>query len=143
MVFRTDALVVGGINRLLVELGVTQLVEHVVVRQTHGTHEHVRVDLAGLVHTNVEQVVLICLKLQPGTPVGDDAGVVGAPAVLVHFILEIDTGAAHDLVHDHALSAVDDERAALGHQRQFADEDLLLLDLTGLLVDQAAGHIHL
>ena len=121
----------------------TQLVEHVVVGQTHGTHEHVRVDLAGLVHTNVEQVVLICLKLQPGTPVGDDAGVVGAPAVLVHFILEIDTGAAHDLVHDHALSAVDDERAALGHQRQFADEDLLLLDLTGLLIDQAAGHIHL
>ena len=70
----------------------TQLVEHVVVRQTHGTHEHMRVDLAGLVHTNVEQVVLIRLKLQPGTPVGDDAGVVSAPAILVHFILEIDTG---------------------------------------------------
>ena len=91
----------------------------------------------------MQKIVLIRLELQPGSPVGNHAGVVGAPAVLVHFILEIDTGTPHDLIDDHAFGTVDDERASLGHQRQLADEDLLFLDLARLLVDQAAGHVHL
>ena len=101
------------------------------------------VDLAGLVDADVEKAVLVGFELQPGTAVGDDAGVVCTSSVFVHFILEIDTGAAHDLIHDHAFSTINDEGAPLGHQRQFTDEDLLLLDFTGLFIDQAAGHIHL
>ena len=91
----------------------------------------------------LQQVVFIGLKLQPSTTVGDQAGVVGAATVFVLLIFEIDTRATHDLVHDHALSAVDDERAPFGHQRQLADEDLLLFDFAGLFVDQAASDIHL
>ena len=120
-----------------------ELVDHIVVRQAHGTHEHVGVDLAGLINPNMQKIVLIGLKLQPSSAIRDDAGVVGATSVLVHFIFEIDPRAAHDLVHDHALCAVDDERPPLRHQWQLADEHLLFLDLAGLLVDQTAGHIHL
>ena len=101
------------------------------------------VDLSGLIHPDVQQIIFICLEFQPGSTVGNDAGVVGASAVLVHFIFEIDARAAHDLIHDHALGTVDDEGAPLGHQGQFPDENLLFLDLTGFLVDQATGHIHL
>ncbi len=120
-----------------------QLVEDIVVRQADGPHHHVGVDLAGFINPHMQQVVFIGLKLQPGTTVGDQAGVVGAATVFVLLIFEVDTGAAHDLVDDHALSAVDDERAPLGHQRQLADEDLLLFDFASLFVDQAAGDIHL
>ena len=121
----------------------SQLVEHVVVRQAHGSHEHVGIDLAGFIDPNMQKIVLIGLELQPGTPIRDNAGVVGTPPVLVHFIFEIDAGTAHDLIHDHALGTIDDEGASLGHQRQLTDEDFLLFDLACLFVDQAAGHIHL
>ena len=59
------------------------------------------------------------------------------------FVFEVNAGTAHDLVNDHPLGAIDDERATLGHQRQLADEHLLLFDLAGFLVDQPAGDIHL
>ena len=143
LIFRGNALVVGRLDRLLVVLGMAQLVENVVVRQANGPHQHVGVDLAGLVNANVQQIVLIGFELQPGTPVGDQAGVEGLAAVLVLLVLEVDARRTHDLVDDHALSTVDDEGAALGHQGQFPDEHFLLLDLAGLLVDQTAGDIHL
>ena len=38
-------------------------------------------------------------------------------------------GRADELRHDDALGAVDDERALLGHHREVAHEDRLLLDL--------------
>ena len=38
--------------------------------------------------------------------------------------------------NDNALSAVDNKRAARGHEREIAHEDLLLLDLLGLAVAQ-------
>ena len=101
------------------------------------------VDLAGLVDPHVQQVVLVGFKLEPGPPVGDQAGIEGLAAVLVLFVLEVDARGTDDLVDDHPLSTIDDEGAALGHKGEFADEHLLLLDLAGLLVDQAAGDIHL
>ncbi len=101
------------------------------------------IDLAGFVHPYVQQIVLIGFKFQPGATVGDQAGVEGLTAVLILFILEVNPRRAHDLVDDHPLGTIDDEGAPLGHQRQFADEYLLLLDLAGFLVDQPAGDIHL
>lgn len=50
-------------------------------------------------------------------------------------------GGADDLGDDDALGAVDDEGAGLGHQGEVAHEDLLLLDLLGLLVAQAHPHL--
>ena len=92
LVFGSDAFIVGRFNRLLVVLGVPQLVEHVVVRQADGPHQHVGVDLAGLVDANVQQIVLVGLEFQPGAAVGDQAGVEGLTAVLVLLVFEVDTG---------------------------------------------------
>ena len=44
-------------------------------------------------------------------------------------VLEEHTRRTVQLRHDHALGAVDDERALLGHQRHFAHVDLLLFHL--------------
>ena len=42
-------------------------------------------------------------------------------------------GRAVQLADDHALGAVDDERAVIGHQRDVAEEDFLLLDVADVL----------
>ena len=101
------------------------------------------VDFARLIDPYVQQVVLIGFKLKPGTPVRDQAGIKGFTAVFILLIFEINAGGPHDLVNDHPLGAIDDEGAPFGHQGQFADEDFLLLDFAGFLIDQATGHIHL
>ena len=41
---------------------------------------------------------------------------------------------AVQLRHDHALGAVDDERSVVRHQRDFAEEDFLLLDVPDALL---------
>jgi hypothetical protein len=48
--------------------------------------------------------------------------------------LEEYAGRAVQLRYDHALGAVDDERAVLGHQRNFAEENFLFLDVADGLV---------
>ena len=50
--------------------------------------------------------------------------------------LEDHAGAAHELRHDDALGAVDDEGALLRHHREVPHEDGLLLDLTGVAVHE-------
>ena len=54
--------------------------------------------------------------------------------------LEDDAGAAHELRHDDALGAVDDERALLGHHREVAHEDGLLFDLARVAVHEPGAH---
>ena len=49
---------------------------------------------------------------------------------------EVDARRAHQLADDDALGAVDDEGAVLGHQREVAHEDGLVLDLVRLLDDE-------
>jgi hypothetical protein len=44
-------------------------------------------------------------------------------------VVEEDARGAVQLRHHDALGAVDDERAGLGHQRDLAEVDLLLLDV--------------
>ena len=50
---------------------------------------------------------------------------------LVGLLLEDDAGRADQLRGHHALGAVDDEGALVGHDREVAHEDRLGLDLTG------------
>ena len=54
--------------------------------------------------------------------------------------LEDHTGAAHELRHDDALGAVDDERALLGHHREVAHEHGLLFDLARVAVHEPSAH---
>ncbi len=107
----------------------------------HRTDQAGDGQLAVLVDAHVEGVVQVGLILQPGAPVGDDGGGVGDAAGLVLGVGVIDAGGADDLGDDDALGAVDDEGAGLGHQGEVAHEDLLLLDLLGLLVAQAHPHL--
>ncbi len=67
----------------------------------------------------------------------DHGGGVDGDHGLVGGLVEIHAGRADDLGDDDALGAVDDEGAAVGHDGEVAHEDLLLLDLLGLLVAQA------
>ena len=91
-----------------------------------------------------EVAALVDLELEPGAAGGDELDVVGLDAV-VHLGGEVHAGRTDELGDDDALGAVDDEGAALGHKREIAHEDELLLDLAGVLVDEAnldeQGHL--
>ena len=93
--------------------------------------------LAVFINADVEDVRQVGLILQPSAAVRDDRDGVGDVLCLVGVAGVVDAGGTHDLGDDDALCAVDDEGAALGHQGEVAHEDLLLLDLLGLLVAQA------
>ena len=56
---------------------------------------------------------------------------------VVHLGREVHARGADELGDHDALGAVDHEGAALGHEREVAHEDELLLHLAGLLVDEA------
>ncbi len=70
-----------------------------------------------------QHLLLIVLELDPGAAVGNDLGE-EAPRALLG---EEDSGAAVELADDDPLGAVDDERTVVGHQRDVAEVDLLLL----------------
>ena len=92
--------------------------------------------LAVLVDADVEHVVQVGLVLKPRAVVRDDGRAVHGAVGFVRFLVEIDAGGTDDLGDDDALGAVDDKRAACGHEREIAHEDLLFLDLLGLAVAQ-------
>ena len=121
----------------------TELVQYVVIGKTHGAHEYVGVDLSRFINTNVEKIVFIGFKFQPCPTIGNHTCVVCTTTIFVHFILEIDTRTAHNLVHDHAFRAINDERSTFSHQWQFAYEYFLLFDFTRFLINKTTGDIHL
>jgi hypothetical protein len=89
------------------------------------------------IDANTRRVLLVHVELQPCPAAGDDLRdedvlVRG----LVELLGEVDARRAHELGDHHALGAVDDERAALGHDREVPHEDFLFLDLAGHLVDE-------
>ena len=94
-------------------------------------------NLALAVDLDGQQVAVAGLELQPGAAVGDQlrraefaaGGGVGDGA-------EIGPRGAHQLRDDDALGAVDHERARRRHQREVAEEELLLLDLPAVLDDE-------
>ncbi len=99
-------------------------------------------DLAVLVDADPEHLVGVGLVFEPRAAVRNDRGRQQRQIGLeVDLLAVIDAGGTHDLGDDHALGAVDDERAGLGHQREIPHEDLLLLDLAGLPVVEP--HVHL
>jgi hypothetical protein len=80
------------------------------------------------VHPHVEEVVGVELELHPRAAVRNDPGGVQELAGrdgLALVVVEEHAGGALELRHHHALGAVDDERALLGHQGQLAEVHLL------------------
>ena len=60
---------------------------------------------------------------------------------LVYLVAKVNAGASDDLGDNDTLCAVDDEGAAVGHEREIAHENLLLLDLVGLFVVQTHANL--
>ena len=106
--------------------------------QAQGADQAGDGQLAVLVDADPEDLAGVGLILQPGAPVGDHGGgEEGQVGLEVDLLAVVHAGGADDLADHHALGAVDDEGAGVGHQGEVAHEDLLLLDLLGLLVAQA------
>ena len=111
--------------------------------QAQGADQAGDGQLAVLVDAHPEYLAGVRLILQPRAPVGDHgAGQQGQVGLEVDLLAVVHAGGADDLADHHALRAVDDEGAAMGHQREISHEDLLLLDLARLLVVQAHPHLH-
>ena len=120
---------------------VEQLDELVVAAVPHGAQQHGDRELALAVDAHVHGALLVDLELEPGAAlrheVGDQHLLLALGLLGLH---DVGPGRAHQLRDDHALGAVDDEGAALGHHGEVAHEHRLLADLAGLLVDE--GDLH-
>src|SRR5690606_41548553 len=67
--------------------------------------------------------------LRDALPISRGIGQLAARLRLALVVVEEHAGASVELRNDDALRPVDDERTGLRHQRDFAEVDLLLLDV--------------
>ena len=93
--------------------------------QAERAQEDRRQELALAVDAHVEQVLGVVLELDPRAAIRNDLRDVE------RLVFGVEEGArrAVQLADDDTLGAVDDERAVVGHQRDVAVVDLLLLDV--------------
>ena len=94
--------------------------------ETQRAQKHGAVEFPLAVDADVEQVLVVVLELHPASAIGND---LAEEIALRRNALEEHARRAMQLRNDDALGAVDDEGAVLGHQRNFAEENLLLLDV--------------
>src|SRR6185295_8701167 len=105
--------------------------------------------LAAPVDAEEHDVLRVELEVEPGAAIGDDPRreqELSGRMRLAAVVLEEHAGRAVQLGDDHALGAVDDERAGGGHERDLAHVDLLLLHLLGgrlgrVLVEDHQAHL--
>ena len=117
-------------------LGRVEVVEQLFGRVAERAQEHRRVQLAATVDAHVDDVLRVELEVEPRAAVRDHAGAVEQLARRVGLALVViveDTGRAVQLRDDDALGTVDDEGTVLGHERDLAEVDLLLLDVADRL----------
>ncbi len=96
------------------------------LKQDRGRH------LAATVDTDVKNIFVVKLKIKPGTTVRDDPGRIEhlAAGMGFSFVMVIKhAGRTMQLADNNPLGSVDDKRAVICHQRNFAKIDLLLLDI--------------
>src|SRR5882762_4353962 len=114
--------------------------------QAERAQEDRRQELPLAIDADVQQVLRVVLEFHPGAAVRDDLRHVE------RLVLRVEEGARRSvqLRDDDALGAVDDEGAVLGHQRDVAEVDLLLLDVAdgldarlGVLVPDHEADRHL
>ena len=136
-------LVLGGI---LLQSGQDALilaeeVQDLLIRgKAQRTAQHGDGQLAVLIDTDIEHVGGIGLVLQPCTAVGVHGCAVQVVAHLIFGISVEYAGRTDQLADDGTLSTVDHKGARIGHQREVAHENFLVLDLAGLLVQQTGSH---
>ena len=113
-------------------LGLVEEIEQLFRRVPQGFQEDGGGKLPPPVDTHVQDVLGIELEIDPGPPernqprrVDDFTAGVNLGLVMVNE----QTRGAVQLAHHHPLGAIDNEGAVLGHHRQGAEIDLLLLDV--------------
>ncbi len=110
--------------------GVERLQDLGVALEPQGAQENRAVKFAFAVDTDVQQILVVVLELHPASPIRND---LAEKIALCRHALEEYAGRAVQLRNDDALGPVDDEGAVVGHQRNFTEEDLLLLDVADRL----------
>ena len=109
------------------------------VFRREGAEERRDRQLALAVDAGVRDALLVDLELEPRAAARHEV----RREDLLRRVLglhQVGARRADELRDDHALGAVDDERAVLGHHREVAHEDRLLADLARVLVDEPDGH---
>ena len=141
--------VLGALVRHLLVEGVEDLFAAHAERIEQRRHR----DLPAPVDARMNDVLGVELDVEPGAAIGNDAGgeqELARRMRLALVVIEEHAGRAMHLRDDDALGAVDDEGAVVGHERNVAHVDILLLDVldrlgAGLLVDiehdQAQRHL--
>jgi hypothetical protein len=94
--------------------------------QTEGTQENRAVELAFAVDADVQDVLVVVFELDPASPIRND---LAEKISLRLHAFEKHARRAVQLADNHALRAVDDERAVVRHQRNFTEEHFLLFDV--------------
>ena len=140
-----EVLVEGGLHVGVVGVGVDlgeEAEQVVVLGVADGAEEGGDGELALAVDLDGDDVARAGLELEPCAAVGDQLGERDvAPGAGVLHAGEVGAGGAHELADDDALGAVDDEGAGGRHHRDVAEEELLLLDLAGLLDLELDGDV--
>ena len=136
---------IDRLDRILLDGGAEQLVlpeegYHLLIgRHAERTDEGRDGKLSVLVDPRPEHAVGIGLILEPCAAVGDDRRGKELAARLIAGAGIVDARRTDKLGDDNPLRAVDDEGAALGHERKITHKNFLLLDLAGLAVQEAGG----
>ena len=138
----------GVVGDVLFERGVDlrlgiaeELLDLLIGGQAQGTQQRGNGQLAVLIDTDVVNVRGVRLILQPGAAVGVHGG---GEQVLAGTVLAgavENAGRTDQLGDDGTLGTVGDEGTGVGHEREVAHEDLLLLHLAGLLVEQTGRDV--
>ncbi len=106
--------------------------QHLLVVVAERAQQHRHRQLAATVDAGEQRVLRIELEVQPRAAVGDHARreqqLAGAVR-LAAIVIKEHTRRTMQLRDDHPLGAVDDEGAGVGHERNLAHVDLLLLDV--------------
>ena len=127
-----DEIELGALDAQVERVEDEELLQDVLVGQADGLEQRRHRHLAAAVDAEEQEVLRVEFEVEPRAAVGNHAGreqeLAGAVR-LAAVMLEEHAGRAVQLRDDHALRAVDDERAVLGHERDLAHVDLLLLHL--------------
>ncbi|OIQ75785.1 hypothetical protein GALL_425470 [mine drainage metagenome] len=121
----------SGAHRLIL----AKLLENACVIPAQGLEEDGDRLFALPVDSDSDQVLLVDFKFQPSATAWDQ---LGRPDVLIGGLihLEVDARRTDQLRYNNALSSVDDESAAVGHQWEVTHEDRLALNFTGDVVGE-------
>ena len=109
-----------------------EVFEDLLLAHAHGLEQDGGRHLAASVDADVQDILVVEVKVEPRAAHGNDAAGIehlAAGVSLATVVLKDDARRTLQLVNDDALGAVDDKRALFRHQGQGAKIDILLFDV--------------